>query len=346
MAFEKPMPLPYASGDRKQLSQKEFLLDVLDDHARIHQTILNMVDTDPEDTGIIRFAGLGDSTALVEQQTVPNMTVKFNKAMGFVNKNPFLIPSVTNSATLVAPSGDDRIDCVVINPATLAYEVIGGVEDPSPVAPAVDEAVYAKVAEILMYVGMTTIVTADITPMQNFYEMTFPPKTPAPYGTIVIPGGYMVPSNDTSPATGIETDNYGTNVLTYQVFPFADASIAMFEFTIPYDLDNTVPAKFQVCWSADDTSEDSVTFDFFIIPSPDGTLLDDDTATEAAIVTDDNGGNANERRITPLSNDFDITGDPGDTCVCKLQYSPDSGSIGSDVRVHSLSIRYTKLTGA
>lgn len=346
MAFEKPIPLPYASGDRKQLSYKEFLLDVLDDHARLHWMLLHFVDTAPEDTGIIRFAGLGDSTGLVEQQTVPNMTVKFNKAMGFVNRNPFLITSVTNSATRTAPTGDDRIDCVVINPATQAYEIITGVEDASPVAPAVDETVYAKVAEILMYVGMTSIVTADITPTQNFYDALLPSSGAATYGTIYIPGGYMIPSNNVAPSDGLESANYGTNALSYQVFDPAEAQVAMFEFMLPYDFDNALPINFQLNWSSDDTTTGTIAFDLFIIPASGGILLDDDTAVDSGGVSDANESTADERHVTALSTDITLAGSPGDHYIAKLQYSPETGDIANLIRVHSLSIRYTKLTGA
>lgn len=343
MGYQKPYPLPYASGDRKQGSFKDFLLDVLDGHARIHRMLLQIAGPDPEDTGIIKFGGLGETTGLVEEESSPIMGVKFNPAIGFVNQSPFLILEVTHSgAVFTAPSGDDRIDVIYIDPDTQSYEISTGVEDPSPVPNTIDETLYAKVAEIYLTPAHTSIQNEDITPAQNFYAGTFPPTIPPTYGTIYIPGGYMIPSNDAAPSDGLETANYGTNALSYQVFDFSTSQIAMFEFVLPLDFDNNFPVNFRLNWSADDATTDPIDFDLFIIPASESVLLSNTTVNGTASVTDNNGGTADQRRVTPFSGDITLGLAAGDDCIAKLQYSNSTGNIGANIRVHSVTIRYTK----
>lgn len=351
MAFEKPISLPYASGDRKQSSHKDFLLDVLDGHARIHRMLLELAGPSPEDTGIIPFGPTPESSGLVEQQTVANMTVKFNKALGFVNKCPFYIGSVTNSSALTSPVGDDRIDVVYIDPALQVYAISTGTEDASPVPNVIDETVYTKVAEIYLRVGGTSIKNIDdsanhyITPMQNFYTGYYPPRNPVTLGTIFIPGGYLVPTADLAPSTGIETAAYDVNNLTYQLFNSATAQVASFEFVLPLDYDNTGLMQFMVNWSTPDTSSDSIGFELYYVPLADNAQLTDRTVEDSDSLTDANGGAADRRRVSGWSTGATLTSDPGTSYMVVVQVPTESGMIADDIRVHSITMKYTKLRG-
>jgi len=66
------------------------------------------------------------------------------------------------TGTITAPSTNPRIDRLVIDRATGVVSVVGGVEDASPVPPAITAA-KLPVAQVALVVSQTTIVNADIT---------------------------------------------------------------------------------------------------------------------------------------------------------------------------------------
>lgn len=97
---------------------------------------------------------------LVTENAVPDMEFDMAAGTGFVNGLPVNVTTTTQSATLVAPSANPRIDVVEINSLGV-MNVVTGNEAGSPTAPSVT-AGSLGVAEILMRVGMTTINDTDV----------------------------------------------------------------------------------------------------------------------------------------------------------------------------------------
>lgn len=114
-------------------------------------------------------------SALVSQQSTPDMTLKVN---------PFKLATIDgyvsyaggNTATLVAPSANPRIDLVVYNISSAAIAVRAGAEAASPVAPIPTTGDIA-LASIYHRVGETTLLERDVAPNTQGYVQTW--YTPA-----------------------------------------------------------------------------------------------------------------------------------------------------------------------
>ena len=94
------------------------------------------------------------------------MVVQVSVGIGFVNRIPVKIASASN-LTIVAPTTNPRIAMIQIHESGL-LSIKYGTEAGSPVAPSVDSGAMA-LATIATTVGMSTIVTGDITDVRSFY---------------------------------------------------------------------------------------------------------------------------------------------------------------------------------
>jgi len=111
------------------------------------------------DIGILAI--LGDAFAPHAKAT-PDMTVQLEPGAMFLHGGAPIVQGLQTSATLTAPSVNNRIDRVVIDAATAVLSVIGGTESGSPVAPAIPVG-KIPIGRILMTVGMVTVQNSAIT---------------------------------------------------------------------------------------------------------------------------------------------------------------------------------------
>lgn len=95
----------------------------------------------------------------VQAQGTPGMTVKTNTGAGIVSGEPIALRTVTNSATMVAPVTNPRIDIIQISQEGTP-SIKAGSENVSPSAPTVD-ALNLKLCEIYHRVGETSIKNTD-----------------------------------------------------------------------------------------------------------------------------------------------------------------------------------------
>ncbi|GAB4371784.1 MAG: hypothetical protein Kow00114_32890 [Kiloniellaceae bacterium] len=91
----------------------------------------------------------------------PAMTVVVDAGAIFAGGSLIEVAQQT-TGTITAPSGDPRIDRVVIDAADGTVSVVTGSEDPTPAAPAIP-AGKLPVAQVALTVGMTEITNADLT---------------------------------------------------------------------------------------------------------------------------------------------------------------------------------------
>ncbi len=107
--------------------------------------------------GVVQYGNLLAVTA----QGVPDMTVNVDTGYGFANLNVVKLAAAFDTAVMVAPTGNPRIDLVQISP----YDVVTvktGAEAGAPVAPTVD-ANNTALAEIFHRVGTVHIDDVDDT---------------------------------------------------------------------------------------------------------------------------------------------------------------------------------------
>ena len=95
----------------------------------------------------------------VVAQGTPDMTVKVQSGSGIVSATGVVLSADTNTATLVAPVSNPRIDLVQISKLNV-ISVKGGAEAGSPSSPTVDTD-NIELAEIYHRVGETSIKDAD-----------------------------------------------------------------------------------------------------------------------------------------------------------------------------------------
>jgi len=95
-------------------------------------------------------------------ETVPaTMAISLNA--GRINEGTNVIEvAAQDTGVMTAPITNPRIDRIVISETTGLAAIVAGSESASPVAPNFDRDVF-PIAQILLYVGMTEIVNADIT---------------------------------------------------------------------------------------------------------------------------------------------------------------------------------------
>jgi len=118
------------------------------------------------DSSIAALAGIAGQHAVHEQAT-PDMSVKINAGYIFdSDAGTSTSLAARNSATLVAPVTNPRIDLVYLAASTGTVGIQAGTESASPAAPALDINM-VPLAQIALTVGMTEIANADITDERN-----------------------------------------------------------------------------------------------------------------------------------------------------------------------------------
>jgi hypothetical protein len=95
------------------------------------------------------------------EQAAPDMTVLL-EAGALFDGSTLTEVAAQSTGTITAPSVDPRIDRVVIDNATGAVSVVTGVEDASPVPPAIPNG-KLPVAQVLLATSTSEIANADIT---------------------------------------------------------------------------------------------------------------------------------------------------------------------------------------
>ena len=95
------------------------------------------------------------------EQAAPDMTVRL-EAGAIFEGTALTEVAAQSTGAITAPSGDPRIDRVVIDSASGAVSVETGTEDPTPTPPAIP-AGKLPVAQVALVVSQAEIVNADIT---------------------------------------------------------------------------------------------------------------------------------------------------------------------------------------
>lgn len=129
--------------------------DVINEMAdRIQMLEQFILDMKGRQNGVIRIGGDPGTGLQVTAQGSPDMTVNVSKGGVIADGHPCSLRSAA-TITFVAPSGDPRIDLVVIyQDGTVA--AVTGTEDASPTAPSTPSGAF-KLAEINHVVGETHI---------------------------------------------------------------------------------------------------------------------------------------------------------------------------------------------
>lgn len=117
------------------------------------------------DNGLNHFAPSEVST--------PDMTVEISAGRLLLNNNITFI-SNQSSPIITAPTVDPRIDRIGINIDTGLIEVITGVENASPTAPSYNSN-HFTICQILLSVGHSSIVNADITDERSVVALSYSP---------------------------------------------------------------------------------------------------------------------------------------------------------------------------
>ncbi len=109
-------------------------------------------------SGVLRGIGLGE---LGVAATAPeSLAVSVAPGYAFIDEFPFRLTAAMNTAALVPPLSQGRIDLVQADLATWSVSIKAGVEGATPSAPAVDSGAIA-LAELVLRPGMTLIKDAD-----------------------------------------------------------------------------------------------------------------------------------------------------------------------------------------
>ena len=112
------------------------------------------------DAAMAVLAAVGAAFA-PHQQAAPNMTVAVDAGRLTVGANVLSV-AAQNTATIVAPTVNPRIDRIVIDGVTGVVSVVAGAEAASPAAPAVPTG-KLSVAQVLLQITSTTITNSMLT---------------------------------------------------------------------------------------------------------------------------------------------------------------------------------------
>lgn len=110
---------------------------------------------------VAKVAKRGSQAFAPHAQTTPNMTVRVDAGPVFYN-GALTEVAAQNTATIVAPVTNPRIDRIVTDLATGAVSVVAGVENVSPTAPAIP-ANKLPCAQVSLLVASTAITNSMLT---------------------------------------------------------------------------------------------------------------------------------------------------------------------------------------
>lgn len=165
------------------------------------------------------------------------------------------------------------------------------------------------------------------------------------YGVVNIPGYDFVPDSSTG-TNSVETAIFGTNTIKYNLFLDASSSDSYaYNILMPYNYDSSSVVDCRVVWSAtDSTAADYVNFKVKLFPQSAGDSLDYSGNSELSIVA----VNSTSLDVYNYSDWETISADgitAGDNFMVKLSRDPTEpvDDISSDVRLHSLLLRYTRI---
>lgn len=106
--------------------------------------------------------GLGSGELAVAATTPASLRVSVGTGYAFIDHNLFRLKTTTQTADLVPPLIDGRIDLVQADLATWSVSIKAGAESASPVAPTADEGAI-PLARLVLRPGMTAIKDTDDT---------------------------------------------------------------------------------------------------------------------------------------------------------------------------------------
>jgi hypothetical protein len=112
-------------------------------------------------TGKFAYPPVMENSLLVAQTTAPSMAVSVNEGACLISGIPVRRSAAANTATMVAPVANPRIDRIVISSAGVV-SIVEGTEAAAPVAPATPSG-HFSLATVLHAVGEATILNAAIT---------------------------------------------------------------------------------------------------------------------------------------------------------------------------------------
>lgn len=113
------------------------------------------------DGGLSVFARIAGAFAPHEQST-PNMTVRVDTGYVFTSGSVLTEVAAQNSATIVAPTTNPRIDRIVVDAVTGVVAVVTGVQGASPAAPAIPVG-KLPVAQVQLQTTSTVITNSMLT---------------------------------------------------------------------------------------------------------------------------------------------------------------------------------------
>lgn len=163
------------------------------------------------------------------------------------------------------------------------------------------------------------------------------------YGTITLPGTVFEPASSGG-SGGADSEEISGNVLLFQSYPdAADGYACAPNVLMPLNYNDAVAVHVRVRWSANTSNSNNARFTLQTGPQGEGDAAGITLNTAAAIV-DANAGTANQMRVSEWTA-LDVTGiAAGDAFLLRLDRTPTHSldTLGADVRVHSVDIRYSR----
>jgi len=145
------------TGSRKAEDHLNWLKDVVNAIELLQWFVRAIVgNTD----GVLAYDPVGTDSLKVEATDPVSMIVAVNAGAGFLDMVPFRKSLPGQSALMVAPDSEPRIDTIGIDALTRGIVVYTGEEGAVPVAPSVATGV-VKLAEVYHRVGETAIYDSD-----------------------------------------------------------------------------------------------------------------------------------------------------------------------------------------
>lgn len=163
------------------------------------------------------------------------------------------------------------------------------------------------------------------------------------YATITLPGTVFEPAASGG-SGGADSAEFGSNVLLFQSFlNAADGYCMAPNVLMPLNYNDTQTVYVRVRWSANSTSANQVRFLAYTAPQGEGDAANQTLNTAVAIL-DSNGTTANIMHVTDWTALPVTSIAAGDAFALRIDRTPTHAddTLTSDVRVHSVDIRYTR----
>lgn len=168
MAFEKPTQTPYqVDGDRTMGAMLDWLTDPAVKNSlamAVKELHYFLVELMGQVDGVFATATSGVDVGKVTPTASPSMKVRIAEFFGACSRLPFRVtPGITTADFVEPASGMLRIDTVLANGKTRAFQILTGVEDATtPVAPSITSSEgHVLLAWVHLADGMTAIYDSE-----------------------------------------------------------------------------------------------------------------------------------------------------------------------------------------